>query len=271
MHSRRTFFGLLTGLAALVPLPVWARASKGEDLIPPGEFYQPNFDTDFLEIPRNPVSVYEWHELMELPGLGYVNVHRIKIMVSIAGDVPVMFDIPEGDLRSSRGSQIANQPVRRLILSQYEEDDHGIITPPLAEWYPETGSITSGTAKDFLATRVYAMRGYVQDRKPLYPIWVTLYRPHQPLVQMMSCTWYQLWAERDMRLLLPLQMTKVDIFRQPPSAWDVGEEIHQVSERIRKAGGPGIERTARSEEYLETLKAAQIAWQKRNPGGFPPV
>ena len=48
MQSRRSFFGLLTGLAALgLPLPAWARTEK----LP--EFYSATLSTDFLELPQS--------------------------------------------------------------------------------------------------------------------------------------------------------------------------------------------------------------------------
>lgn len=201
MHSRRSFFGILTGLAALVPLPAFARSQEPYT----GEFYQPTFDTDFLELPQD-IHIYEWDQPMMLEDAEHM-VRRIKIMVPGERlDIPVMFNLREvgSAVLQSQGAgkppEWVQRP-RRLIMSVFEvpEDE---LTASMA-----TTMMSQGAGRDG------------ED----HPVWVTLHQVGQPVRHMMTSTPYQLGVD-DLLLTLPVGKGRTKVFREPPCPHDAGED-----------------------------------------------
>ena len=224
MHTRRSFFGILTGLAALgLPLPAWAR-SKAPPEFPQPNFYSATWDTDFLELPQS-ILLYQWDQPMELRGVE-CQVRRIKIVVpgtAVPGDRPgaVMFNLPEH--YSMEGTLVPRG--RRIICPAFTLTEDGYIYgEEPSEPRPPAGpdELTGRLADVIDAVAVSGFDDIPGPVKNSHPMWITLHQPGEPVRHMLHANPYPLDVD-DMLLMLPAGRSDTRIFREPPSPHDNGE------------------------------------------------
>ena len=223
MQTRRTFFGALAGLAALVPVPAfaWSRhgalTGLGEEGQPLPEFYHATWDTDFLELPQD-IHIYQWDQPMVLRGETH-QVRRIKITVPGERlDLPVMFNLPEHQVAPG----VVYAKGRRIILPAFEEEGGFILGEEhVGEPDPDVLPDRMAAVMDAVAISGFdAVPGPIADG---HPMWITLHQHGQRVRHMMASTPYQLDAEH-MLLVLPAGRSTTRIIREPPSPHDVGED-----------------------------------------------
>ncbi|TFH66440.1 MAG: hypothetical protein E4G90_03570 [Gemmatimonadales bacterium] len=226
MQSRRSFFGLLTGLAALgLPLPAWAH-TKAPPEFPQPNFYTPTLSTDFLELPQS-ILIYQWDQPMVLRGVEH-QVRRIKIVVpgkmAVHGHRPgaVMFNLPE-----HYSTAILVPRGRLIICPAFTLTDDGYVDgeDPIEKPRPPAGpdELTGRLADVIDAVAVSGFDDIPGPIKISHPMWITLHQPGESVRHMLHANPYPLGVD-DMLLMLPAGRSDTRIFREPPSPHDNGED-----------------------------------------------